>query len=53
MARPKVLPVLDEDLDEFCLFLQQQFAAKRGVKQWRAAFEHDWYPSQQSLLPSL
>ena len=41
MPRPALLPILDENLDEFAGFLSEKFGAGTA-EEWRAVFEHDW-----------
>ena len=42
MPVPQVLPILDENLEEFSSFLHQYMGSRLSPAEWRAAFEQDW-----------
>jgi hypothetical protein len=46
MARPKVHPVLDADLDEFCRFLHDTFDNGWSLDAWRGGFTRSWCPDR-------
>jgi hypothetical protein len=46
MSLPRLEPIRDEDLPEFCRFLTENLCAERTPEEWARAFRQDWYPDK-------
>ena len=46
MAPPSLHPIRDEDLPEFCTFLNQHLSAERSPEAWAQAFRQSWWPDK-------
>lgn len=42
MSLPSIEPIRDEDLNEFCVFLNANLSQRHTTENWAKAFMHDW-----------